>query len=177
MRALVAGVLACLLAAPALAHKTGAHVHGEAHVRVVVDGTQLLIEFDSPLDSLVGFEHAPKNERQRAALARAEAALRETAALFALPAAAACVPGGAVELNLPWTASAAGEPARAAEHGGHSDMQASYVFECAAPQALTELRVNLFDAFPRLHRVRAETATPGGQGAATLDKARRRLPL
>jgi len=159
-----------------------AHEHGVAQLRVAVDGTRLHIELASPLDSLVGFERAPKTDAERAALAAAEARLRRGEALFVLPAGAGCVLRE-VDLSSPYPQTAGGKHVdddHASGHddeAGHSDMEVSWAFECAKPAALTEMRVNLVETFPRLRRILVESATPGGQGKVTLDKSRRTLPL
>jgi hypothetical protein len=67
-----------------------AHEHGIADLRVAVDGGTLLIEFDSPLANLVGFEHAPRTEEQHRALAALKKQLSSPEALVVLPAAAGC---------------------------------------------------------------------------------------
>jgi hypothetical protein len=64
------------------------------------------------------------------------------------------------------------------EHGEtHTDLQVTYHLECAQPQALKAIEVKLFDAFSRVHRIKAETASPRGQGSATLSPAQRLLHL
>jgi hypothetical protein len=153
------------------------HAHGVAELRVAVDGKRLHIELESPLDNLVGFEHEPKTARERAALAAAEETLRGGDALFVLPAEAGCVLA-AVELESPYPQTAGDDPGRARdEEKGHSDMDVTYEYNCANPAALNAMRVNLSEAFPRMQRILAETATPAGQGKATLDQSRRTLPL
>lgn len=154
----------------------GAHEHGVAHLSVAVEGPELVIELSTPLDNLVGFEHAPATAAQRAALADAETRLGQGAELFQLPESAGCVLAGTV-LESPWPRQAGNE--RPAGHGhdhghgadareGHADLIATYRFECARPAALDAVRVELFDAFPRLRELRAVHAGEGGQGAAVL---------
>lgn len=171
MKLLPAVLTACLATAAHAQH--AAHEHGVAELRVAVAGRSLQIEYASPLDTLVGFEHAPADERQRRLLAEAETALRDGARLFRLPAAAACVQRR-VELSSPWPAQGHGGDH---EHGGHAEIETAYVFECARPQALDAIEVTAFDVFPRTREIRAERATAGGQGAATLTSQQRRLPL
>ena len=170
----------CLLGlalAPVVLAQHAPHAHGVAELRVAVDGKRLHIELESPLDNLVGFEHAPQTARERAALAAAEKTLRGGDALFVLPAEAGCVLE-AVELESPYPQSAGDDPAHGPDdEEGHSDMDVTYEFDCANPAALNAMRVNLSAVFPRMQRVLAETATPAGQGKATLDKSRRTLPL
>ena len=80
--------LPCLLAAisllplPALAGKTAAHVHGVASLEVAIDGGTLTLQFETPLANLLGFEHAPRNEKQKQAVRAMADRLREAGAVF-----------------------------------------------------------------------------------------------
>jgi len=58
-----------------LAHAAPAHVHGVAKMDLAVDGNKLTLSMEMPLDNLVGFEHLPKTDKQKAALAEAMATL------------------------------------------------------------------------------------------------------
>ena len=56
------------------------------------------------------------------------------------------------------------------EHGGHADMDASFTFECAQPEALHGMDVRLFSAWPALHELRVQIVSPSGQHAAELNE-------
>ncbi|MDX9885429.1 DUF2796 domain-containing protein [Thauera sp.] len=160
-------------------HTHGAHEHGAAELTVALEGRALIVELISPLDNLVGFEHAPASDAQRAALAEAGRRLRDAGAMFALPAAAACKLEHA-EIESPWpmagTAPAPGQGGHAhaghghaqSDLGGHEDVVVTYRFSCAQPEALNQLEVRAFVQFPRLRELRVEHATERGQGAAVL---------
>ena len=49
----------------------GTHEHGHAVLKLAQEGTAVVVHFESPLESIVGFEHAPANDAQRAALEEA----------------------------------------------------------------------------------------------------------
>ncbi|NLF55292.1 MAG: DUF2796 domain-containing protein [Thauera phenolivorans] len=160
-----------------------AHEHGVAELHVAADADELVIEFASPLESLVGFEHEPRNEAQRAALAAAEARLRDFDSLFSLPVAAGCVLRG-VALDSPWLQGAAHAHLHDAAHAhardhvdGHAELVAGYTLRCEEPAALDALGLSLFEAFPRLREIRAERVSAQGQGAATLRPQATVLPL
>ncbi|TVO59150.1 DUF2796 domain-containing protein [Denitromonas halophila] len=158
----------CLLAVPFLAAAAGgAHEHGVARLSLVQEGTTITLGFESPLDSLVGFEHAPRTDAQKQALQKARAALENAATAVTLPAAAACVVS-AVTVDMPF-----GDTAHDGhdDHDTHADAEAEYVFECAQPAALDTVTIGLFQAFPRLQRIDAEAATAAGQGKAVLRPA------
>jgi hypothetical protein len=179
MRRLALLLLSLALVPAAFAQpKHSTHEHGAADLRVAIDGKALLIDFESPLDNLVGFEHAPRDQKQRNALANAEQTLARFDHLFELPAAAACTLQD-VHLRSPWPEGDEQHKEHPRhEHGEtHADMQATYHMECSQPQALKAMEVKLFDAFPQIHRIRAETATPHGQGSTSLSRSKRLLNL
>ncbi len=56
------------------------------------------------------------------------------------------------------------------EHAGHADLDASFTFECAQPDALHGMDVHLFSAWPALHELRVQIVSPTGQHAAELNE-------
>lgn len=183
-----ASLLSLLAAAslPSAAHAQlthGAHEHGAAELTVALDGQALVIELISPLDNLVGFEHAPANDTQRAALAEAGRLLRDANAMFALPTAAACRFEQA-DIESPWPMAAVAPAAGLADaahapptRGDHEEVVVTYRYTCAQPAALQRIDVRAFARFPRLREIRVEHATARGQGAAVLTPAAAALAL
>ena len=138
-----------------------AHVHGEARLEISVDREQLVIALESPLDNLLGFEHAPRNAGERQAVQAMAVKLKEVGKVLVPSAAAQCVSTG-VELDSPVLGS---KP----EPGGHNDLDARYTWHCAKPEALRDIASGLFADFPRLRRIVVEFAGPQGQRAGRLD--------
>ncbi|MBI5792345.1 MAG: DUF2796 domain-containing protein [Rhodocyclales bacterium] len=147
--------LLAILSLPAHAQ----HAHGEGKLDVVIDKDSIAINLELPLDAAVGFERAPKNDREKAALAAAEKALGD-AALF-VPTPAANCKALPPKVVMP----AFGAKAGADDHG---DIDASYAFRCANPAALKGVETGIFKQFKRLYRLEAQRAGPTGQGAARL---------
>ena len=148
-------VLAALFAAAPLAH-AHKHVHGEGMLDVAIDKDTISISLEMPLDAAVGFERAPKNDKEGAALAEAKKVLMDAAALFVLTPAAKCTPGK-IEVHMPRF-----------EGGEHADVTAEYVFTCTEPAALRSIGTTIFTKFKRLHRLEAQRSGPTGQGAQRL---------
>lgn len=144
-----------------IAQAAPAHVHGEARLEVSVDREQLVIALESPLDSLLGFEHAPRNAAERQAVQAMAAKLKQASQIFVLSAAAQCVSTG-VELESPVLGGKS-------EPGGHNDLDARYTWRCAKPEALRDIATGLFADFPRLQRITVEFAGPQGQRAGRLE--------
>jgi hypothetical protein len=179
-----AGAMLFLLAVP-LATAAQVHEHGTATLEIAVDGGVLSIALESPLENLVGFEHAPRDDRQRAALKKMEDTLRRPERLFKPAPEAGCVVRD-VKVENPFAEGSKPESGHAhgaeAKHGGHADEQhaeahAAWTFKCSRPQALRTLEVLLFDAFPAMKRIKTQKATPSGQSGATLTPKRRSIAL
>ncbi len=115
-------LLACVAAGASAAETShGAHEHGTAEIELAVDGSDVFVNFASPLYNLVGFERAPRDERDREAVAAARALLDDPANLVAIEAEAACT---AVDSDVHWDAPAAEEEhehGEAAAHDAHDD--------------------------------------------------------
>lgn len=190
LKPVIAGM--ALAFAATVGAQQGAHEHGVAELRVALEASTLLIEFDSPLDSIVGFEHAPSTDQQREALLQAERSLQAFTPLFTLPAAAGCVLAE-VQLESPYPQGVAGhdehnhdehnhdhdkhEDHKHDDADAHADLYVAYQFDCADPAALDQLDVKLFDAFPRLHTIRAAVVSPQGQSAVRMERSSASLRL
>lgn len=173
---------------PALA--ADAHVHGHATLQVSVDGNRLLLEFTSPLDNLVGFEHAPRNEKQTAAVRGMAARLHEPSGLFVPTPEAACAPAS-VELKSavlepallarkaaprPAPERPVSQPARGkGTQAEHAALSADSVFNCERPEKLTSLEVRIFDVFAQVRRLDVQVAGPRKQVSARLTARSRRV--
>jgi hypothetical protein len=175
MKHTLSTVLAILLTAAgsADARETGAHVHGAAKMQLAVDGNTLELELISPLDSLLGFEHAPRTGKQRNAVHAMTEKFRKPESLFVPTAAARCTAGPA-QLTSPVT-NGDMPPKERKQEDGHGELEAVITFRCESPSALKDLDVKLFEAFPQLHRLQVQIVGPRGQSAATLTPKRRVL--
>jgi hypothetical protein len=152
-------ILVALLAAAPFAHAAPGHVHGEGRLDVAIDKDSITLSLELPIDAAVGFERAPKNDKEKAALAAVQQAL--DAVPFAPTPAAECAPR-TKEVTVPFLA---GQPPAAGEH---ADIDARYVFRCANPAALKGIETSVFKSFKRLYRLETQRAGPSGQGAARL---------
>lgn len=168
-------ILTAVLLLPVLpyADEHAAHVHGAAKLQVAIDGNTAIVMLESPMESLLGFEHAPGNEAEKAALARLVAALEKPDALFVFSPAAGCT-SSSTKLQSPLMADEVHEHTQEETHGEtHSDLDAEFVFGCNKPEKLESLTVNLFDIAVPLQDLDVEIAAPGRQTASGLKPDKR----
>lgn len=142
------------------------HVHGQAQMRVVQEAERLDIELVLPLDTVVGFERAPRGPHEEKRLREALAALREARGGVVPSAPAQCA---LVALDVQ-------DPAFG-DADGHVDVVVRWRMRCAAPQALSELRFVLFETLGRLKRVETSAVTARGQRGARLTRKDAMLKL
>ncbi|MBN9408479.1 MAG: DUF2796 domain-containing protein [Burkholderiales bacterium] len=181
----LAALAIAALAAPAVqAHDHGqgaaqhAHTHGVVALDVAVDAQTITLQLEAPLESLVGFERAPRTAAERQRVDAAVAQLRAGDRLFRLDPAARCV---LKDVDLQSPAIGLGKDGKGHDpkhdHGedSHADLDATYTFACDAAAQARFVELPLFDAFPRIRSVAGQVAAPQGQFKRTLGRTDRRL--
>ncbi|MCS4511720.1 DUF2796 domain-containing protein [Xylophilus ampelinus] len=155
-----------------------AHTHGQARIDLAVEGDVLTLALGAPLDSLVGFEHAPRTAAERQRVAQMAARLRAADTLFVPDPAAGCTLAD-VSLESPVLGLAPTAAAGAAGSTGaadeHADLDATVRFQCRQSGRARFVEVRLFDAFPALRAIEVQAATPQGQFRRTLTPRAPRL--
>ncbi|MFC3606441.1 DUF2796 domain-containing protein [Stutzerimonas tarimensis] len=167
----------------------GAHDHGVATLNMAIEGDTLVLELETPAMNMVGFEHQPTSDAERARVQDARERLAAPLELFNLPGAAGCELTEH-RLDSPLFAGGRGhsgdhgnehghthdhDPKQSAEHA-HSDIEASYTFTCAQPAQLSGIDLTPFFAqFPQTERIVAQAIGPKGQHAADLAPSRPQL--
>jgi hypothetical protein len=183
-RACRAGTLCGLLAAALAsgAHAAGPHEHGAVALDVAVDDTRITLRMSSPLDNLIGFEHAPRNAAERQRVDAMVARLKAAEGLFRIDPGAGCA-RGAVRLGAPTlglrTDTDTGEtsPTSAPTAEEHADLDAEFEFECPRAAQARHIDLDLWNAFPGMQRLAVQLATPQGQSRQTLQRPGMRLRL
>jgi hypothetical protein len=156
-----------LLATSSLVYAAKGHTHGEGQLDVVIDKETITLNLELPLDVAVGFERAPKNDKEKAALAAAGKALNDAAALWQPTAAAGCTLSSK-DVKIPFIGATDHQKHAHEGESHHADIEASYSFRCTTPAALKGIETTLFRSFPRLYRLETQRAGPSGQGKQRL---------
>ncbi len=168
-----AGVLTSLSGPAVHAHGGKAHVHGNAVLQVVMEGSQVEIALQSPMDNLVGFEHEPRTDQQRKAVQALREQFHKPASLFVLNAEAGCKVQD-VELDLPFR-EGRGADSHGHGHESHADIESVVRYQCEHPALLKSIDLALFDRFSGIHRIDAQVVSVRGQSAARLTPKQRKL--
>lgn len=142
------------------------------HEMPLLEAQRVTLLLLSPLDTLLGFEHAPENDAERMRARAAINRLRDGAALFKVDPRARCT-FAQVTLDAPLLQLGSAK----AETGGHGSLAGTYVFDCADAGQAEAIEVGLFPPFSRMQRIEVQAATPQGQFRRTLERPDGRLTL
>lgn len=178
----IASCMACIWPNHASAEAPDAHQHGVAEMRIVIDGSRLEVALETPLDNVVGFEHAPRNDRQRDAVRAMAAKLRQPQMFVPTPAARCKAVSTKLESEvLPAELLGESGPVKpasvqpAAQGEEHADLDATFIWNCEAPVQLKGLDTGLMQAFRGLRQVNVQVVGPAGQSATRLKQGQRSL--
>ncbi len=143
-----------------------AHVHGIAELFVILEAKTLNIELHSPAMNIVGFEHPPRTKEQISRISQAKALLSNGEKLFQFQAG---------QCNIIKTHIDFGKLHIEKKHhhdhheeDQHSNIEASYQYQCEQPKELRGLSTNMLNQFPGVESLHVQWIIEGHQGADTL---------
>jgi hypothetical protein len=153
---------------PVLAQgSTAAHVHGEARLELALDARGFEVRIWIPMESLIGYERAPRSAQEIRDYESAIDRLRTTDGVMRPSTGAGCS-GRLLELIQPDWATVS---------NGHAEMAIAYRFECSEPARLAALELMLFDRFSRLRSIDARLVDQKGARAQRLGRRTRILKI
>jgi hypothetical protein len=164
----------------------GAHEHGRGTLNIAVEGNKVTMELEAPGVDIVGFEHAAKSRRDKAAVEKAKTQLNSPLALFKLPASAACrVTEAKVEVEAGEHAKVgakdgakdAKDNAAKGKDEGHSEFHAEYALECGSASSITAIEFGYFRVFAGAAKLDVNVITPKGQSKFEVTRGKPSLSL
>jgi hypothetical protein len=155
------------------------HEHGASTLQVSIEKNILLMKWESPLDDLIGFEYAPKTEREKAAARKLKAILNDPALLFKPNADAGCrVVKVAIDApTLEKTKDAGPKHHTSTDHAMHTDLEYAVTYNCSNPRALATLDIAAFKTWPAIRDIDVSLVGPGGQSAQEANRRSTRVSL
>ena len=156
-----------LFFAPVVHSAQDAHVHGLSYLKIALENRTLLVEINSPLMDIVGFEGEPRTKVQKDSIELATNKLRTIGNVLIFKG-GSCVEKK-IDVNLGHDHGTKYSHSEH-DHDTHSEISAVYKFECSEPEELQEIVVLLPNQFSRMEKIKAQWTTADSQGQVTLDK-------
>lgn len=150
-----------------------AHTHGTTEVEIAIESGAIAMTLHAPGSDIVGFEHAPESEADKAAVAAAINLLSQPQELFVWPEPAGCgVVGATVELEGDHDHGHGHAHGHAAEH---LEFAAGYEFTCTDTSAIGSIGLMYFDAFPGAQKIEFSILSDAGAQAFSVDRGQTAL--
>lgn len=125
-------------------HALGAHVHGVLKLEMAVEKNVADIDIDGPAESFIGFEHAPKSDKEKKLLNDTKVLWEKN--IFELVA-------FDKKLNCKITQSTLNQ---VMEEGSHSDIEAKAKITCVGNLAGSEVQIFLRKKFKNIKKLNVE---------------------
>ncbi len=145
-----------------------AHAHGQGELELSIEKGRIQGMLRVPMESLLGFEHAPKTDAQRTQVAGLRKLLEDPSNLVAPPAAASCQVTSAAAESSMFTGTV---------KGGHSELAYSFEWNCAKPDQLTSLGLPVFASHKRLKQLEVSLVVDGRQSSVRRNQKSPSIPL
>lgn len=173
-----------------------AHVHGHVEFNIAQDGQDLLIEITAPGADVVGFEHAPENDKQQQTLNKVLEQFNQPKAIFQLSSAANC---HLEQSDITHTLGVDehhdhdhdhdhdhhdkdihhdhDEHHHSDQHSAHGSFSVQYQYHCDDIAQLQQIDTQWFKLFPNTKSISANLLTDKAQSALELKENNTRISL
>ena len=123
------------------------------------------MELESPADDIVGFEHAPENEKQKSQINKALAIFKDKKGVFMPTPAAGCkITGHSAEFES--------DPS-----SGHAGFHVRWEMSCSNPSKIKNLSTSFFKSFPKAEEIEVEVVSEAGQKEIEWEKDQNKIQL
>jgi hypothetical protein len=151
------------------------HVHGVAEINIIVEGKKVVVEFRTPTEGVMGFEHEAKSDAEKkkrdAAIKRVNDRFNE---LVVFDKKFGCQSqGGKVAIAQSDSSDGKdknqgqGHRKKSAEH---REVRATHNFECQKEPAGSRVRFGVTKVFPEIQEIKVQVLGDAKQSGATIKK-------
>jgi Protein of unknown function (DUF2796) len=153
-----------------------AHVHGVAEINIVVEGKKVAVEFRTPTEGLMGFEHEAKTDAEKkkrdAALKLINDKFPEMVILERRPGCRS--EGGKVAIVRSDADDGEDKKRGQADHnkksGEHREVRATFNFQCQSDPVGSRVQFAVTKLFPDIHELKVQVLSDANQTGATIKK-------
>ncbi|HEY3169269.1 MAG TPA: DUF2796 domain-containing protein [Candidatus Binatia bacterium] len=152
-----------------------AHVHGVAEINIAVEGRKIVVEFRTPTEGLMGFEHEAKNDAEKrkrdAPLKLINDKFPEMVILDRKPGCRS--EGGKVAIVQSDPDDRKDKNHGSGDHkmsGEHREVHATFTFECRGDPVGSRVQFGVTKLFPEIHELKVQVLSDAKQSGATIKK-------
>jgi hypothetical protein len=155
-----------------------AHVHGVAEVNIAVEGTKAIVEFHSPAESVMGFEHDAKSAADKKNRDAAIATIKQKIGEMVIFEPGLGCKFTAGKVIVAEEREETGQRSPGQQKGGeHREVRADFSIECRKPLGGSRVRFGVTKVFPGIREIKVQVLSDARQSGAAIqeDKGEVRL--
>lgn len=149
-----------------------AHVHGSANLTLAVENETVEIQFESPAENLIGFEHKASSPEELQIVKQTETVLNSPKGLFSFVGTICSPTETTVDVSEVMDSehdhkehdTGSKDPG----NSNHSEITVSYRLNCKNTEKLDSIATTIFDQFPGIEKIKAIWVTKTQQGSKLL---------
>jgi Protein of unknown function (DUF2796) len=151
------------------------HVHGVAEINIVVEGKTIVVEFRTPTEGVMGFEHEAKSDAEKkkrdAAIKRVNDRFND---LVVFDKKFGCQ-SQAGKVTIVQSDSSSGKDKKQGQgdhkkSAEHRELRATHNFECQKEPAGSRVRFGVTKVFPEIQEIKIQVLSDAKQSGATIKK-------
>ena len=139
-------------------HEHKPHVHGVSEIQLVMSEHQIELNFESPANNILGFEHSAQSSKEKQQVLAAKEILSTTASLFTFNG-TTCNPSPSV-INI--------NSLLQKHEKKHHKISAQYHFICDSVNDLESIQIQLFNYFKNIAEIKVQWISQYKQGMEIL---------
>ena len=151
------------------------HVHGVAEINIIVEGKRIVVEFHTPTEGVVGFEHEAKSDAEKM---KRDAALKLINEKFPEMVIFERKPGCRSEGGKVAIVQSDADDNKDKKHGHadqkksgeHREVRATFNFECQQNPVGSRVQFGVTRLFPNIHELKVQVLSDAKQSGATIKK-------
>ena len=135
------------------------HIHGVSEIQIVMGENQIEIQFESPANNIVGFEHNAKTAKEMQAVENAQRTLEQPQTLFTFIGASCTTKSTRADLH---------ELLDQHKEKNHKEISVYYQFSCSSLESLQRIDLNFFSLFSNITEIHIQWVSSINQGQSVL---------
>lgn len=139
-------------------HEHKPHVHGVSEIQLVMSEHQIELNFESPANNILGFEHSAQSPKEKQKVLAAKEILSTAASLFTFKG-TTCSPSPSV-INI--------NSLLQKREKKHHEISAQYRFTCDSVNELESIQIQLFNYFENIAEIKIQWISQYKQGMEIL---------
>jgi hypothetical protein len=178
-------LLLIIVGIPVKATASQIHIHGEAELTIIIENKMVNVELVAPGESLVGFEHRAKTDRELLILTKIKKTLSNSENIIRLQGGNCLIKQTNIEAGSLISHTKSYKPHhndhdlsnKKEQVNTHTEIAVQYLFRCKEVSQLSSVSIELFQNFNAIKHINVRWVTTKEQNSKKLHRSNKHVKL